>query len=131
MVFVGPISLDFQLLSNKEQYRLLIIKTLFSGPFVDKGPYSQSYGFSSSHIWMWELHHKEGEELMLSNCGAGEESWESLELQEITPVNPKGNKPWLLRTDAEAPVLWLCDVKSCLTGKDLNAGKNWGQEETG
>ena len=99
--------------------------------FADKGLHNPSYGFPSSHIWMWELHHKEGEELMLSNCGAGEESWESLELQEITSVNPKGNKPWLLRTDAEAPVLWLRDVKSCLTGKDLDAGKNWGQEETG
>ena len=52
--------------------------------FADKGPYSQSYGFSSSHVWMWELDHKEGkatEELMLLNCGVGEDSWESLGLQ--------------------------------------------------
>ena len=50
----------------------------------NKGPYSQSYGFSSSHVWMWELDHEEGwavEELMLLNCGAGEDSWESLGLQ--------------------------------------------------
>ena len=49
----------------------------------DKGPYSQSYGFSSSHVWMWELDHKEGwmlGELMLSNYGAREDSWESLGL---------------------------------------------------
>ena len=50
--------------------------------FSNKGPCSQSYGFSSSHVWMWELDHKEDwlsvEELMLSNCGAGENSWESL-----------------------------------------------------
>ena len=55
--------------------------------FANKGPYGQSYGFSSSHVWVWELDHKEGwaeelaEELMFSNCGAGEDSWESLELQ--------------------------------------------------
>ena len=53
---------------------------LKSRDLADKGPYSQSYGFSSSHVRMWKLDHKEGlsaEELMLSNCGAGEDSWES------------------------------------------------------
>ena len=128
MVFVGPISLDFQLLFNKEQCRLLIIKPLFSGPFIDK---VKAMVFSSSQVCMWELHHKEGEELMLSNCGAGEDSWESLGLQETKSVIPKGNQPWILRTDAEAPVLWLPDVKSCLIGKNLDAGKYWGKEETG
>ena len=49
--------------------------------FTDKGPYSQSYCFSSGHIWIWELDHKEGWELKLSDCGAGEDSWESLVLQ--------------------------------------------------
>ena len=52
--------------------------------FADKGPSSQSYSFSSSHVWVWELDHEEGlstEELMLLNCGAGEDSWESLEQQ--------------------------------------------------
>ena len=58
--------------------------------FVNKGPYSQSYGLSASHVWMWEL----GlwwmlsiEELMLLNCGVGEDSWESLGLQG-DPVSP-------------------------------------------
>ena len=51
--------------------------------FGDKGPQSQSYGFSSSYVWMWELYHKDVEhqgidELMLLNCGVGEDSWESL-----------------------------------------------------
>ena len=46
--------------------------------FVNKGPSSQNYGFSSSHVWMWELDHKETKEL---NCGVREDSWESLELQ--------------------------------------------------
>ena len=51
--------------------------------FADKGPYSQSYGSSSNHVWIWEFDHKEGwvKELMLLNCGAGEDSWESLGLQ--------------------------------------------------
>ena len=51
--------------------------------FADKGPFNQSYGFSSSHLQMWELDRKEDstKELMLSNCGAGEDSWESLGLQ--------------------------------------------------
>ena len=49
--------------------------------FANKGPYIQSYSFPDSHVWIWELDHKEDwvpEKLMLSNCGAGEDSWESL-----------------------------------------------------
>ena len=59
---------------------------------------------------------------MLSKCGVGEDSWESLGLQGIKPVNPKGNQPGIFigRTDAEAeaPILWPPDVKSWLIGKD-------------
>ena len=69
---------------------------------------------------------------MLSNYGAGEDSWEFLGLQGDQPVNLKGNQPWLFigRTDAEAevPVLWPYDVKSQLIGKDPDAGKDWRQE---
>ena len=72
-------------------------------------------------------------ELMLSNRGAEEDSSESL--KEIKTVNPKGNQPWIFigRTDAEAeaPVLWPPVVKNWLTGKDPDAGKDWGQEEKG
>ena len=106
--------------------------------FADKSPYSQSYGFSGSYVWMWELDHKERlsiEELMLLNWDPWEDSWESLDSKELKPVNPKGNQPWILfgRTDAEAkaPILWLPDVKSWLIGKDPDAGKDWGQEEQG
>ena len=51
----------------------------------------------------------------------------------IKPVNPKGNQPWIFigSTDAEAPKHWPYDIKSRLTGKDPNAGQEWGQEETG
>ena len=70
---------------------------------------------------------------MLSSCGAGKDSWESLGLQGIKPVNPKGNQPWIFirRTDAEAPILWPPDVKSWLIRKDPVAGKDWVQEEKG
>ena len=57
----------------------------------------------------------------------------TLESKEIKPDNSKGNKPWMVigRTDAEAPVLWLPNAKSQFTGKDPDAGKDWGQEEKG
>ena len=74
-------------------------------------------------------------ELMLSNCGAGEDSWSSLDSKEIKPVNFKGNQPWIFtgRTDAEAEALifWPSDEKSQLIGKDPDVGKDWGQEEKG
>ena len=68
---------------------------------------------------------------MILNCGAGEDSWESLKLQEIKPVNPKGNQAWIFtgKTEAEALILQPPDAKSWLTGKDLDAGKDWRQEE--
>ena len=70
---------------------------------------------------------------MLSNCGAREDSWESLGLKESKAVNPKGNQSWILigRTDseAEAPILWPSNVKSQLIVKDPDAGKDWRQEE--
>ena len=73
------------------------------------------------------------EELMLLNCGVGEDSWESLGQQEIQPVHPKGNQSWMFigRTDAETetPILWPPDVKSWLIGKDPDAGKNWRWEK--
>ena len=106
--------------------------------FAHKSPYSQSYGFSSSHIWMWELDDKEG--WVLKNCYFWtvvlEKTLESpLDCKEIKPVNPKGNQFWIFigRTDAkaEAPILWPADEKSWLTGKDGNVGKDWGQEEKG
>ena len=106
--------------------------------FAGKGPYSQSYGFSSSHVWVWKLDHREGWApknwcfwvLVL------EKTPESpLESKEIKPVNPKGNQSCMLtrRTDAEAedPLLWSLDVKSWVIGKDPDAGKDWGQEEKG
>ena len=80
----------------------------------------------------WKL---SAEELMLLNCGVGEDSWESLLCKEIQPVHPKGNQSWIFfeRTDAEAEtlILWPPDVKNWLTGKDPDAGKDWRQKEKG
>ena len=80
--------------------------------FADKGPSSQSYGFSSSHVWMWELDHKESWALknwcfwtvML------EEAESPLGSKEIQLVHPEGNQSWMFigRTGAEteAPIIW-------------------------
>ena len=103
---------------------------------ANKGPSNQAYGFSSSHIWMWELDHKE--------------SWASknwcfwtvvlkktlenpLDCKEVQPVHPKGNQSWIFigRTDAEvkAPILWPPDEKNQPFGKDPVSRKDWRQEE--
>ena len=106
--------------------------------FANKGPSSQGYGFSSSHVWMWEL--------------ACEESWEPknwcfwtvvlektlespLDCKKIQTVHPKGGQSWVYigRTDVEAETVILrpSDVKNWLIWKDPDAGKHWGQEEKG
>ena len=79
--------------------------------FANKGPSSQIYGFSNSHVWMWELDHKEGWVL--------KKTLESpLDCKEIKPVHPKGNQSWIFvgRIDAEAetPTLWAPDAKNWL-----------------
>ena len=123
----------------RKKWYLLTSKHIYSKQrhyFANKGPSSQGYGFSCSHVWMWEL-----------DC---EESWapknwcfwtvmlektpeSPLGCEEIKPVNLKGNQSWIFigRTDVEAetPVLWPPHVKSWLVGKDPDAGKDWGQEE--
>ena len=99
---------------------------------------SQSYGFSSSHVWMWDLDYKESWVLKNSCFWAVvlEKTLESpLDCMELQPVHRKGNQSWIFigRTDAEAeiPILWPPDVKNCLFGKDPNSGKDWRQEEKG
>ena len=106
--------------------------------FADKGPSSQSYGFSSSHAWMWELDYKKSWKPK-SWCFwtvVLEKTLESpLDSKEIQPVHPKGNQSWIFtgRTDAEAetPMLWPLDMKNWLIGKDPDAGKDWRREEKG
>ena len=98
--------------------------------FADKGLYSQSYGFSSSQVWVWELNHKEG--WVSKNWCIWilvlEKTLESpLDSKEIKPVNPKGDqlRMFIGKTDTEfeAPVLWLPVVKTRLLGKDPDVEK--------
>ena len=98
--------------------------------FADKGPCSQGYGLSSSHVQMWELDHKE--DWVLKNwCFWAvmlEKTLESPLDCKIKPVNLRGNQPWILfgRTDAEAPILWPLDAK--IIGKDPDVWKDWKQK---
>ena len=106
--------------------------------FANKGLSSQGYGFSSSHVWMWESDCEEG--WVLKNWCLWtvvlEKTLESpLDYKEVQPVHPKGYQSWVFTgsTDvgAETPVLWPPHVKSWLIGKDHKAGKDWGQEVKG
>ena len=97
--------------------------------FTAKCPSSQSYGFSSSHVWMWELDYKES--WVLKNWCFWTVVLKTLEspldCKEIQPVHPKGNQSWIFigRTDveAESPILWPPDAKSGLFEKTLMLGK--------
>ena len=113
--------------------------------FTNKGPFSQSYGFSSSHVWMWELDYKES--WALKNWCFWTVVWDKtlespLDCKEIKPVNPKGNQSWIFngRTDAEAetPILghlmWRTNSleKTLMLFQDaFPDGKDWRWEEKG
>ena len=106
--------------------------------FANKGLSSQSFGFSSSHVWMWELYCRES--WALKNwcfwTMVLEKTLESLlDCKDIQPIHPKGDQSWMFigRTDAEAEtlVLWPPHVKSWFIGKTPDAGRDWGQEEKG
>ena len=100
--------------------------------------YSQRYGFSSSHIWMWELDHK---------VGWAPKSWcfwtvvleknleSPLDCKENKLISPKGSQSWIFigrtNVEAEAPILWPPEAKSWLIRKGPDAGKDWRQEEKG
>ena len=101
--------------------------------FPNKGPSSQGYGFSSGHVCMWELHHKERWEQKNWCFWAVvlEKTLESpLDCKEIQPVYPKGDQSWVLiggtDVEAETPILWQPDVESWLIWKDPDAGRDWG-----
>ena len=100
--------------------------------FANSGPSGQGYGFSSSHVWMWELDYKESwapknwcfwtvvlEKTLESPLGSNE----------IQPVHPKGDKSWIfigmIDAEAETAVFWPPDAKNWLVGKDPDAGKDW------
>ena len=105
--------------------------------FADKDPYSQSYGFSSGHVWMWGFLYKKAEHRRIDAFELW--CWRSLEspldCKEVKPVHPKGDQSWVFigRTDAEAetPILWPPNAKNWLIGKDPDAGEDWRWEEMG
>ena len=104
--------------------------------FANKGPSSQGYGFSSGHVWMWELDYKESwvPKTWCFWTVVLEKTLESpLDYKEIQPVHPKGNQSWIFigRTDAETPIIWPPHAKSWLIGKDSDAWRDWRQEEKG
>ena len=106
--------------------------------FINKGPSTQNYGFPSSHLWMWELEYKESwaPKKWCFGTVVLEKTLESpLDCQEIEPVSPKGNQPWICMgrndAEAEAPILWPPDAKGHLIGKDSDAGKDWRHKEKG
>ena len=106
--------------------------------FANKSPSSQSYSFSSSHVWIWELEHKESwaPKNWFFWTVVLEKTLESpLDCKKVQPVHPEGDQSCVFigRTDAEAetPILWPPHVKSWLNGKDPDAWRDWGQEEKG
>ena len=106
--------------------------------FANKGPSSQGYGFSSGHVWMWELDYKESwaQKNWCFWTVVLEKTLESpSDCKEIQPVHPRGSQSWRFigRTGAEAetPIPWPPDANSWLFWKDPHAGKYWGQEEKG
>ena len=133
---------NFDYLNQKWQVslisKLLDFYCLFRSYFANKGLSSQSYGFSSSHVWMWELDYKESWAsknwcfwtVVLNNTLEN-----PLDSKEIQAVHPLGNQSWIFigRTDVEAetPILWPSEAKNWLIWKDHDAGKVWKQEEKG
>ena len=106
--------------------------------FANKGPSSQSYGFSSSHVWMWELDYEESwapKNWCFWTVVLEKTLESSMDCMEMKPVNPKGNQSWIfigrMDAEAEAPILWPPDAKSLLIRKAPDAGKDWRQEEKG
>ena len=146
LIFWAPKSLLMVTAAMKIERHLLLGRKamtnldciLKSRDITNKCPSSQSYGFSSSHVWLWELDYKESwvPENWYFWTVMLEKTLESpLDSKEIQPVNPKGNQSWIFigRTDAEAEtlILWSPDVKNWLIGKDPDAGKDWRHEEKG
>ena len=128
--WIKPLALGRKVITNLDS----ILKSRHY--FADKGLYSQSYWFSSSHVKIWKLDHKQS--WALKNCFQTvvlEETLESPVDSKINPINPKGDQCWVFigRTDAEAEASVLCppDAKSWLAGNDSDVRKDWGQEEKG
>ena len=141
----APKSLQMMTAAMKLKRRLLLGRKVMtnldsilkSRDITSKGPSSQSYGFSNSHVRMWELDYKESWALR-NWCfwTVLEKTLESpLDCKEIQPVYPKGNQSLIFigraKAEAETPILWPPDVKSWLVGEDPDDGKDWRWEQKG
>ena len=97
--------------------------------FTDKGPSSQSYGFSSSHVWIWELDYKKNwapKNYCFWTVVLEKTLESSLDCKKIQTVHPKGNQSWIfIDSEAETLILWPSDEKNWLIWKDPDAGKDW------
>ena len=136
-IFLGTkITVDSDCSHEIKRYLLLGRKTMTNLDSVlksrditlFKGPYSQSYSFSSSHVWMWELDHINKAE---------HQRIDAFELQcwrrllRVPWTTRRSNQSILKEISPEAPVSWLADLKSWLFGKESDAGKDWRQEDKG
>ena len=106
--------------------------------FVNKSPSSQGYGFSSGHVWMWELDCEEGwaPKNWCFWIVVLEKTLESpLDSKEIQLVHPKEDRSWVFTggtdVEAETPIFWPPDAKSWLIAKDPDAGRVWGRRRRG
>ena len=104
--------------------------------FANKGPSSQSYGFSSSHVWMWELDCEESwvPKIWCFWTVVLEKTLESpLDYTEIHPVHSEGDQPWDFfgRNEAETPLIWPPHAMSWLIEKDFDAVRGWGRRRRG
>ena len=111
---------------------------LKSRDIANKDPSSQGYGFSSSHVWMWQLDYKESwapKNWCFWTVVLEKTLENPLDCKEIQPVHSKGDQFWVFfgRTDAEAetPILWPPHVKSWPIGKDPDAGRDRGRRRRG
>ena len=137
MLFSGSVMSNPLQLHGLQHARLPCLSSCPGACFADKGLDCQSYGLSSSHAWVGEIDHKEG---------WAPKNWcfwtvvleileSPLNSKEIKPVNSKWNQIWIfigsIYAEAKALILQPLDGKSWHIGKDPDAGKYWGQEETG
>ena len=105
---------------------------------TNKGLSSQSYGFSSSHVWMWELDYKESwtpKNWCFWTMVLEKTLERPLDCKEIQPIHSKGDQSWVFTgktdTEAEISIPWPPDAKKLLIGKDPDAGKDWGRRRRG
>ena len=143
LIFFPPLYHTVHQLTTKVSTNNLVILCFKSQPeqrhyFANKGLSSQSYSFSSTQVWMWELDYKESwapKNWCFWTVGLEKTPESPLYCKEIQPVHPKGDQSWIFigRTDVEVKttILWPPDAKNWLIWKDPVVGKDWRWEEKG